>query len=155
MISVVWTFFGPPIANVELWSCSPLLSKVEFDKDWLGILLIYVFWTAPCMYNKVTNPPDESTFSKLTSDCSISSNLPLGTVPNPIWKLSSRNRFTPDSIQDRVQHGIIFAALLPIPAMVGEHTVAIAAIGDSADADATNDDRYEAAKTLLNIVKHL
>ena len=34
----------------------------------------------------------------------------------PVWNLSSKNRVTPVSIQDGVQHGITFAAISTIPA---------------------------------------
>ena len=34
----------------------------------------------------------------------------------PLWNFSSRNRVTPVSIQDGVQHGITFAAISTIPA---------------------------------------
>ena len=74
---------------------------------------------------------------------------PLTPGPKPIWKLSSttsRNRVTPDSIQDGVQHGISFTVLSPIPAV----------IGDSAFADGAIVDRHTTpkhCKTLLNIIK--
>ena len=47
------------------------------------------------------------------------------TGPTPLWnwKLSSRNRVTPVSIQDRVQHGITFAALSLIPAAIRSRVV--------------------------------
>ena len=53
----------------------------------------------------------------------------------PLWKLSSRNRVTPVSIQYRVQHGITFALILmnpaklsPIPEAIGCRAVANSAI---------------------------
>ena len=52
------------------------------------------------------------------SEVSTFSYLPfeyfLVHIWRPIWKLSSRNRVTPVSIQGGVQHGITFAASSPI-----------------------------------------
>ena len=40
-----------------------------------------------------------------------------GRQDRPLWNFSSRNRVTPVSIQDGVQHGITFAAISTIPAV--------------------------------------
>ena len=47
----------------------------------------------------------------------------------PIWKLSSKNRVTLDSIQDGVSNWITFAALSQIHSAIGFHAVDDAAIG--------------------------
>ena len=68
----------------------------------------------PHMCNRVTNHGDMSTFSKpVPGHCT-----PEGNAAVPLQKLSSRNRVTPVSIQDRVQHGITFTVILPIPVVL-------------------------------------
>ena len=91
-------------------------------------------------------------------------------VSKPLWNFSSRNRVTPVSIQDGVQHGITFAAISTIPAapspisaelspISAELTPIPAALSRSLrrSADARSPIVARLAKhhkTLLNIVKH-
>ena len=71
----------------------------------------------------------------------------------PLWNLCSRNRVTPVSIQDGVEHGITFVAISPISA---ELSPIPAALSRPTAADATTRiiARLATHKTLLNILKH-
>ena len=93
------------------WGAWPLGSGVR--PSWpLYIFHIYIF----CGNGNFSRTVPDSSFSLWppASYSLVENGVPYSSTI--LWKLSSRNRVTPVSIQDRVWHGIAFAALLPIPA---------------------------------------
>ena len=115
-----------------------------------------------------SNPPQLPTVATTSSSCNnlwqlsrihfpeIVSKCQTGKlIPShwslPLWNFSSRNRFTPVSIQDGVYHGITFAAISTIPATPSPISAELSPISVDRRAPMR---RRRSLRDSLNIIKH-